>query len=190
MGLKLLSEHLNGLKLFKPDVFKDDRGFFIESYRKDDLLNYGIDVDFVQDNHSGSVKDTLRGMHFQYDKPQGKLIRVTKGEAIFVEVDIRITSDHFSKYEKFNLSSDNNHILWVPPGFANGFLTISDWCEVQYKCSAIYNPKGESGIRWDSPKIEIKWDCDNPLLSNKDSNAQSLSEWMETEIAQSQWYKS
>ncbi len=189
MGLKLISESLNGLKLFEPTVYRDSRGFFMESYRADEFKNLNLPTNFVQDNHSGSVKNTFRGLHFQWDKPQGKLIRVIVGEAEFYELDIRANSDTSGKYEKFLLSAENKRILWVPPGFANGFLAKSDWCEVYYKCTAIYNPNGEGSIRWNSPELEIKLDCEKPILSEKDANAQLFNEWMMTEIAKTNWYK-
>jgi len=189
MGLILLSEQLNGLKLFEPKVFGDNRGFFMETYRSDDFEKLGIYENFLQDNHSGSVRKTLRGLHFQLNKPQGKLIRVTSGEAIFVEVDLRYNSKHFGKFAKFSLSSGNRNILWVPAGFANGFLAISEWCEVQYKCTAIYNPSGESAIRWNSPEINIDWNCTNPIISEKDQNAGSLSDWLSKEEAKKEWWR-
>jgi dTDP-4-dehydrorhamnose 3,5-epimerase len=179
---------MDGIKLFEPKVFGDNRGFFMETFREDDLLNLGIDYRFVQDNHSGSVKNTLRGLHFQWNKPQGKLIRVTSGEAIFVEVDLRYNSKYFGKHEKFKISADNKHILWVPPGFANGFLAISDWCEVQYKCTAIYNPSGENAIRWNSEELRIEWNCANPIVSEKDSTAGNLKDWMENNISKTNWW--
>jgi len=178
MGLTLISEYLNGLKLFEPRLFGDERGFFMETYRADELEIFGIPANFIQDNHSGSVKNTLRGMHFQWDKPQGKLIRVTQGEALVVEIDIRKNSSTTGKYEKLVLSADNKRILWVPPGFANGFLALSDWCEMQYKCTAVYNPDGESGILWNDPAIGIDWSCENPIISEKDKTAQTLEEWL------------
>ncbi|MFH1050520.1 MAG: dTDP-4-dehydrorhamnose 3,5-epimerase [bacterium] len=185
MGLKLIVEHLNGLKLFEPAVYTDKRGFFMESYRTGELTRFGISEVFVQDNHSGSVKNTLRGMHFQWDKPQGKLIRVTRGEALVVEVDIRKKSSTFGKYQKLILSEENKNILWVPPGFANGFLALSDWCEMQYKCTAVYNPKGEASILWNDKQLGIDWECQNPIVSEKDNNAFTLSKWLEKSESES-----
>lgn len=181
MGLKLISEYLNGLKLFEPRVFCDDRGFFMESFRHDQLSDFGVKEEFIQDNHSGSVKNTLRGMHFQWDKPQGKLIRVTVGQAMVVEVDIRVDSPTLGNYESIILSSENKRMLWVPPGFANGFLTLSDWCEMQYKCTAYYNHKGESGILWNDPALGIEWGIADPIISEKDAKALTLNQWLEYE---------
>jgi dTDP-4-dehydrorhamnose 3,5-epimerase len=179
MGLKLISEYLNGLKLFEPQVFCDDRGFFMESFRRDQLSVFGIKEEFIQDNHSGSVKNTLRGMHFQWDKPQGKLIRVTVGQAMVVEVDIRVDSPTLGNYESIILSAENKRMLWVPPGFANGFLTLSDWCEMQYKCTAYYNHNGESGILWNDPALGIEWGLADPIISEKDAKALTLNQWLE-----------
>ena len=181
MGLKLVSEHLNGLKLFEPEVFSDERGFFLESYRRNELRDFGIKEKFVQDNHSGSVKNTLRGMHFQWEKPQGKLIRVTTGEALVVEVDIRVNSPTLGKHESIILSAENKRILWVPPGFANGFLVLSDWCEMQYKCTEYYNSRGESGILWNDIALGIEWNVTDPIVSEKDRIARTLHEWLKTE---------
>lgn len=178
MAIKLIGEKLNGLMLFEPSLFGDNRGFFMESYRQDELANYGLKANFVQDNHSGSVKNTLRGLHFQWNKPQGKLIRVSKGEAVFTEVDIRYQSSTFGKHEKFILSEANRCILWVPPGFANGFLVLSDWCEVQYKCTSYYNPTGEGGILWNDLDLGIDWGCSNPIISERDRKAMTLKEWL------------
>lgn len=183
MGLELISEHLNGLCLFKPQVYCDERGFFMESFRADDFEKMGLASNFVQDNHSRSSLGVLRGLHFQYDKPQGKLIRVTVGKAFIVEVDIRKNSPTFGSCFYTELSAENMNILWVPPGFANGFCAISQWVEMQYKCTAVWNPKGESSIRWNSPELDIPWPIKNPVLSEKDKNAQSLSQWLDKEEA-------
>lgn len=179
MPLELVEEKLNGIKLFAPKVFGDNRGWFTESYRKDDLAKHGISVEFVQDNHSMSTKGVLRGMHFQHTPPQAKLIRVTKGTAQVVEVDIRIDSPTFGQWASFELSEENKHILWVPAGFANGFLTLSDVVEMQYKVTNYWNAEGESNIRYDDPEIGIEWQSDNPIISERDANASSLKNWKE-----------
>lgn len=179
MPLELLEEKLNGLKLFKPKVFGDNRGWFTESYRKDDLEKHGIDVEFVQDNHSMSIKNVLRGMHFQHTPPQSKLIRITKGSAQVVEVDIRIDSATLGQWVSYELSEDNKHILWVPAGFANGFLTLSEEVEVQYKVTNYWNAEGESNIRFDDSEIGIEWQSKNPIVSDRDSQANSLQDWKE-----------
>lgn len=178
MGLEVISKHLNGLILFKPKVFGDSRGFFYESYKNSDFKELGINVDFVQDNHSKSSKNVLRGMHFQWDKPQGKLLRVVKGSCLFVELDIRKNSQTLGQHHKFELNENNKHILWVPPGFANSFLTLEDDTEVLYKCTAEWNPNAEAGIRWNDPELKIDWGTNSPELSEKDANAQTLSQWL------------
>jgi dTDP-4-dehydrorhamnose 3,5-epimerase len=179
MPLELIEEKLNGVKLFAPKVFGDNRGWFTESYRKDDLKKHGISVEFIQDNHSMSTKGVLRGMHFQHTPPQDKLIRVTKGAAQVVEVDIRIGSPTFGQWVSYELSDENMHILWVPAGFANGFLTLSDVVEMQYKVTNYWNADGESNIKFDDPDIGIEWQSDNPIISERDKNAGSLKNWKE-----------
>jgi len=177
MPIDFISEHLNGLKLLKPRLFGDERGFFLESYRESDFSNFGINEKFVQDNHSSSNKKVLRGLHFQWDKPMGKLIRVTSGSAMVCEVDIRKNSPTYKQYYMTEISKKNGLMLWVPFGFANGFLTLEDNTEMQYKCTAEWNPNAESGIKWDDKALNIKWDIEQPILSEKDLNAQLLSEW-------------
>ena len=177
MPLDLIDEKLDGLKLFAPKVFADNRGWFMESWRKDDLSKYGIEAQFLQDNHSYSTKGVLRGMHFQHSPPQGKLIRVTNGTAQVVEVDIRLNSPTFGKWASFQLSSDNKHILWVPAGFANGFLSLTDIVEMQYKVTNYWRAEGESSIRYNDPELAIEWLNDNPTVSERDANAQTLDSW-------------
>ena len=164
--------------LFEPDVFEDKRGFFMESYRADQFEQLSLPTDFVQDNHSRSSKGVLRGMHFQWEKPQGKLIRVTMGAAFVVEVDIRKNSPTLGKWFGIELSAENKKILWVPPGFANGFYTLSQWAEMQYKCTALWNKHGESSIRWNDPAIGIEWPGSDPIVSDKDKNAQLMDQWL------------
>lgn len=178
MGLIKISEHLNGVILFKPQIFEDERGFFMETWRSDQFEELGLPTFFMQDNHSSSIKGVIRGMHFQYDPPMGKLIRVTSGSAFVVEVDIRYNSPTLGQWVGFDLSEKNKHLIWVPPGFANGFLATSDYCEMQYKCTALWNKTGESAINWNDSKIGINWNIDHPILSEKDKNAQLLDEWL------------
>jgi len=177
MPIDLISEHLNGLKVLKPKVFGDERGFFLESYKESELKKYGISEKFLQDNHSSSTKDVLRGLHFQWDKPMGKLIRVTRGSALVCEVDIRKDSPTYKQYFMIEISSKNFLMLWVPFGFANGFLTLEDNTEMQYKCTAEWNPKAESAIKWDDKSLNINWGIEKPILSGKDSFAESLNDW-------------
>lgn len=178
MGLILKEEFLNGLKVFEPRTFYDDRGFFMESFRADEFAAMDLPKNFPQDNHSNSLKNVFRGLHFQWDKPQGKLIRVTRGAALFVELDIRHDSPTLGKHIKIELSEKNKKVLWVPPGFANGFLSLEDNTDVLYKCTAVWNGKAEGSIRWDDPSLAISLDTDNPLMSGKDRTAQTLAEWL------------
>lgn len=179
MPIDIISEHLNGLKLLKPKVFGDDRGFFLESYKESDLLKHGINEKFLQDNHSLSNKNVLRGLHFQWDKPMGKLIRVTRGSAMVCEVDIRKDSPTYKQNYMVELSSQNFLMLWVPFGFANGFLTLEDNTEMLYKCTAEWNPKAESAIKWNDKSLNINWGIENPIISEKDSLAEGIDDWEE-----------
>jgi dTDP-4-dehydrorhamnose 3,5-epimerase len=183
MAFEVVDKFLNGLILIKPDVYMDDRGFFMESFRSDMFEKLGIPTEFMQENHSKSDINVLRGLHFQWKKPQGKLIRVISGKAVFVEIDIRPNSPTLYQHVMVELNSDNKYMLWVPPGFANGFLSLSNNTEIIYKCTEIYNPTGESGISWNDPKLKINWTQyllnTKPILSYKDDNAQTLSEWLQ-----------
>ncbi len=164
-----------------PEVFEDERGFFMECYREDQFKELGLPANFVQDNHSRSVKNTVRGLHFQWDPPMGKLMRVTYGVAFLVAVDIRKGSPTFGKWFGMEVSAENKKQIWAPAGFARGFCVLSDFAEIQYKCTGIYNKKGEDGILWNDPQIGIEWPVKNPILSEKDKNAQPLSEWLKKE---------
>ncbi len=179
MGLILKEEYLDGLKVFEPKVFYDERGYFTESFRADEFQALGLPANFVQDNHSNSVKNVFRGLHFQWEEAQGKLIRVTRGAALFVELDIRYNSPHLGKHIKIELSEENKRVLWVPPGFANGFFSLADNTDVLYKCTAVWNGNAESSIRWNAPELNIELAIPNPLMSDKDKNAQTLSQWLE-----------
>lgn len=175
MSLEIHSTHLDGIVVLSPRVFRDDRGMFMESYREDVFSVLGLPTHFVQDNHSRSKKGVLRGMHFQWDKPMGKLLRVTHGAIELVELDIRCDSPTRGQHVSLVVDDVNNNIVWIPPGFANGFLVLSDEADVQYKCTQTYNPAAEGSIRWNS--FGKNWDESRPLLSDKDANAQSLEEW-------------
>jgi len=164
--------------LIAPRLFGDDRGFFMESWQRRKFAEAGIDVDFVQDNHSRSVKGTLRGLHYQLPPhAQGKLVRVTLGEVFDVAVDIRRNSPTFGRWIGEYLSAENKHMLWVPPGFAHGFYVLSDVAEFQYKCTDYYAPEHERCIRWDDADLAIAWPTakgGDPLLSEKDLAGQPL----------------
>jgi len=162
--------NLGGLIIIEPSVFADDRGFFMETYSKKVFAENGIDVEFVQDNHSRSTKGVFRGLHFQ--KPpfaQDKLVRCTRGEVLDVVVDIRKDSPTFGQSESVLISEDNKKIVFIPKGFAHGFLVLSDFAEFQYKCSNFYNKESESGILWNDPELKIDWpQIENIILSEKD----------------------
>jgi len=178
MQVKIESEHLNGVVVVVPEVFEDERGFFMEVFRTDQYKELGLPYEFVQDNHSRSQKGVLRGLHFQWDPPMGKLMRVTYGSAFLVAVDIRKGSPTQGQWFGLEVSAQNKKQVWAPAGFARGFYTLSDFAELQYKCTGIYNNKGESGILWNDPEIGIQWPDTNPSLSKKDQVAQTLAQWL------------
>ena len=153
-------------------------GFFIEAFRADRFAEAGLPTEFVQDNHSRSKRGVLRGLHFQWDPPMGKLMRVARGHAFLVAVDIRKGSPTLGRWFGVE-ASDRDHVqVWAPPGFARGFCVLSESADVQYKCTGIYNRDGESGLRWDDPELGIEWPITEPLLSPKDASAQTLAEWL------------
>lgn len=164
--------------LIKPKVFEDSRGFFMETYQQKLFHQAGIQYDFVQDNHSRSQKGTLRGLHYQIQHAQGKLVRVVVGEIFDVAVDLRRSSPTFGKWVGHHLSMENKFQLWIPPGFAHGFLTLTDWTEVLYKATEFYAPEYERCILWNDPEIGINWQMDETLtvqLSEKDRNGNPFS---------------
>lgn len=169
---------LKGLFLLEPKVYEDLRGFFMETYRKDIFSGLGFDLTFVQDNQSRSVKNVLRGLHFQYDPPVGKLMRITRGVGFVVSVDIRKNSSTFGKHLSFEISDDNKKMLYAPPGFAMGFCALSEIMDMQYRYTALYNSNGEANIRWNDPDIDISWPVKNPILSSRDQGAQFFKEWL------------
>ncbi|MCZ2139990.1 MAG: dTDP-4-dehydrorhamnose 3,5-epimerase [Bacteroidia bacterium] len=181
MKINLIHQALNGLMVLQPEIFRDQRGFFMETYRTDAFAELGLTTPFVQDNHSRSSKGVLRGLHFQWEPPMGKLMRVTVGEAFLVAVDIRKNSPTFGQWYGEIVSAENCKMVWAPAGFARGFCTLSDFAEIQYKCTGLYNSKAESGILWNDPAIGIEWPIDNPTLSEKDTKAQTLKQWTENE---------
>ena len=164
--------------LIKPDVHRDERGFFFESWQKNKFAKAGIDQEFVQDNHSRSSKDVLRGLHYQIRQPQGKLIRAIVGEVFDVAVDLRRSSPSFGKWVSANLSSENFNMLWIPPGFAHGFLVLSDVAEFVYKATDFYAPQYERCILWNDRDLGIDWPISGhePILSEKDSKGKLFRE--------------
>ena len=178
MDIKIESRFLNDSVVLVPDIFQDSRGFFVETFREDQFRALGLPTHFAQDNHSRSVKGVLRGLHFQWDPPMGKLMRVTLGSAFLVAVDIRKGSPTLGKWAGVEASAENRRQMWAPAGFARGFCVLSDVAEIQYKCTGLYNNKAESGIRWDDPEIGIDWPIRDVTLSDKDRNAQTLAQWL------------
>ena len=177
MPFEFIRTEIPEVIIVKPRVFGDERGFFMETYKKSDFEKAGIDTDFVQDNHSKSVKGVLRGLHYQLEpKAQGKLVRCIRGKIFDVAVDIRRGSPTFGKWIGVELSEENKLMLWIPKGFAHGFLTLSEEAEIVYKVSgAEYSPEDDRNIRWNDPDIGIEWPLEGePILSEKDKTAPSL----------------
>lgn len=174
--MRVSETDLEGLLIIEPDVHIDKRGFFLESWHRGKYAEHGIDVDFVQDNHSCSGKNVLRGLHYQLDKPQGKLMRVTSGVVFDVAVDIRLGSPTFGKWLGIELTEDNNKQLYIPPGFAHGFSVISEKADFLYKCTEYYSSRSEYGILWNDPDIGIKWPGEDFIISDKDSKCKPLKE--------------
>ena len=157
MKFKITKTHIDGIIIIDPIIFKDERGFFLETYNKKEFASLGLDVEFVQDNHSKSKKGVLRGLHFQSKYPQGKLLRVTKGKVWDVAVDLRKESSTFGKWCGIELSGENKKMFYVPEGFAHGFITLEEDTEFQYKCTDFYYPEYEDGIIWNDKLIDVKW---------------------------------
>jgi dTDP-4-dehydrorhamnose 3,5-epimerase len=178
MQLRIESRHLNGLAVIAPEVFEDQRGFFMETYRSDQFRDLGLPTTFEQDNHSRSARNVVRGLHFQWQPAMGKLMRVTLGTAFLVAVDIRKGSPTLGQWHGIEVSDANKKLVWAPAGFARGFCVLSDYAEIQYKCTGIYNNKAEAGILWNDPAIGITWPVTDPILSGKDAQARTLSQWL------------
>lgn len=175
--MNILDTDLSEVKILEPKCFGDERGFFMESYNKrlfDELFQKH---DFVQDNHSRSTKGVLRGLHFQLENTQGKLVKIVTGEVFDVAVDVRKNSPHFGKWTGMILSGENKRMAWIPAGFAHGFLVLSDTCDFLYKCTDYYNPKAERCLLWNDPQVGIKWPSNiQPQLSFKDLQGKLLSD--------------
>ena len=186
---KRVETGIKDLIVIEPTVFGDNRGFFMESYSKKDFSEIGMDIEFVQDNHSKSKKGVLRGLHFQTQYVQGKLVRVTAGAVLDVAVDLRKDSPTFGKHYLVELTADNKKMFYIPPGFAHGFLTLEDNTEFQYKCTDYYAPEFDSGVLWNDSDIGIDWNfekyglsADEILLSDKDKKQQTLKEFAESGV--------
>ncbi|MGD9425280.1 dTDP-4-dehydrorhamnose 3,5-epimerase [Pantoea sp. NSTU24] len=175
--MKIIDTKIADVKIIEPKVFGDERGFFLETFQSERYKReLNIDGDFVQDNHSRSAKNVLRGLHFQRNNPQGKLVRVVRGEVYDVAVDIRPESPTFKQWVGVYLSEENKKQFWVPPGLAHGFVVISDFADFEYKCTNYYDPSSEGCLSWNDPELAIDWPVSEPLLSEKDKAGLLLSE--------------
>ena len=176
--MKIIPQPIEGPLLIEPKVFGDQRGFFMESWNAKAFAEAGLDLAFVQDNHSRSAAGVLRGLHYQLTRPQGKLVRVTRGRAFDAVVDLRRSSPTFGRWSGADLSEANRCMFWVPPGFAHGFLSLEDGTEFQYKCTDFYDPEDEHSLLWNDPKIGIDWPLNavQPQLSAKDQAGKPLAE--------------
>ena len=175
--MEVIQTEIPDVKIVKPKVYGDERGFFLETFeqkRYQEML--GISLNFVQDNHSQSQKNVLRGLHFQKENPQGKLVRVVRGEVFDVAVDIRKDSSTYGKWVGVILSEDNKSQLWIPPGLAHGFLVMSDIADFEYKCTNYYDPNSERCLLWNDPTVNINWPISTPILSEKDKLGKTLGE--------------
>jgi dTDP-4-dehydrorhamnose 3,5-epimerase len=161
---------LRDLLIIEPTIHEDNRGFFFESYNQKEYEKHGIRENFIQDNHSKSVQNTLRGLHYQVNPGQAKLVRVIQGHIFDVAVDIRFGSPTFGQWAGIFLSAEDKKQLYIPVGFAHGFYVLSDFAEFEYKCSAFYSPQDERGILWNDPDLDIDWPATNPILSDKDKS--------------------
>jgi dTDP-4-dehydrorhamnose 3,5-epimerase len=175
--VKVTRTEIPDVLIIEPEVHRDERGFFLESWREDRLAAQGVTARFIQDNHSHSVQGTLRGLHYQLERPQGKLVRVVSGEVYDVAVDLRRSSPSFGRWVSGTLSSKNNHQLWIPPGFAHGFYVLSESADLLYKCTEYYSPDHDRTVKWNDTELDIPWPLiagQPPLVSAKDARAPSL----------------
>ena len=184
MSFEFEKLEIDGVILVKPKVFGDDRGFFMESYKKSEFVRNGIDADFVQDNHSKSTKGVLRGLHYQaLPMPQAKLVRCSKGKIYDVAVDLRKNSNTFGKWLKVELSEENKHMLFIPQGFAHGFVVLSDEAELLYKTDTEFSPEHDRGLLWNDETVNVDWHVDfEPILSEKDKIQPRLQELNKGEL--------
>jgi dTDP-4-dehydrorhamnose 3,5-epimerase len=178
MKLSVENTNIRDVMVVSPEVFRDPRGFFMEVFRLEEYAAHGLPTHFVQFNHSGSVRNTVRGLHFQWEPPMGKLMRVSQGKAFLVAVDVRKNSPTLGKHFSITLSAEDRKLLWAPAGFARGFAVLSDFAEIEYLTTGAYNSKAESGILWNDPTIGIQWPVAEPILSAKDEKAQTLADWL------------
>ncbi|WP_374415129.1 dTDP-4-dehydrorhamnose 3,5-epimerase [Ectopseudomonas oleovorans] len=174
--MKVIETALAGVLIIEPKVFGDHRGFFLESFQVERYREAGIDLPFVQDNHSRSQRGVLRGLHFQRTRPQGKLVSVSRGSVYDVAVDINPQSPTCGQFVGVELNEENHRQLWVPPGYAHGFCVISEVADFQYKCTDLYFPEDEGGLLWNDPDVDISWPVVSPSLSAKDTQNPTLRE--------------
>ncbi len=177
--MNIIETKLPGVLIIEPKVFNDERGFFLETFNKQRYIDAGIlknGLEFVQDNHSRSSKGVLRGLHYQLNKPQGKLVTAGTGAVFDVAVDVNPDSPTYKQWVGVELNEDNHRQLWIPPGYAHGFCVLSEVADFQYKCTDEYDPASEAGIAWNDPEINIQWPIDKPTLSTKDAALPSLAE--------------
>lgn len=178
MRLSVESVHLGEVKVVGHEVFGDHRGYFMEVYHPDHFRDAGLPANFVQLNQAGSAKNVVRGLHFQWEPPMGKLMSVIRGEAFIVAVDIRKGSPTLGQWYGEILTDQNRLQIWAPASFARGYCVLSDYAEIQYLCTGNYNGATESGVLWNDPQIGIQWPVSEPILSQRDTNAQTLAEWL------------
>ena len=179
MEIKVEKSSLEDVLIVSHQVFEDSRGFFMEVFHQDLFDQSGLPTNFVQLNHSRSSKNVLRGLHFQWEPPMGKLMRVTVGKAFLVAVDIRKNSATLGEWFGIELSEKDKKQVWAPAGFARGFCVLSNFAEIQYLCTGMYNSDHESGIYWNDPEIGIQWPIKEPVISERDKKAQSLTQWLD-----------
>lgn len=179
MDIHVTPTKLDGVVVIDTDFFRDERGFFIEVYHKERYAEAGLDYEFVQDNHSRSAQKVLRGFHYQdMTAPMGKLVRCTVGAVLDVAVDLRVGSPTFGEWVAVELSADNMRQVMVPDGFGHAFATLSEFAEVHYKCTGLYTPSAEGGVRWNDPQIGVEWPFDDPVLSGRDAASPGLQDYL------------
>jgi len=178
MNISIEQTRIPGVLIITPQVFTDQRGFFLEVFREDIFAAQGLPARYCQLNHSASVRNVVRGLHFQWEPAMGKLMRVIAGAAFLVAVDIRHGSPTLGQYFATEVTAESHTLIWAPAGFARGFAVLSESAEIEYLCTGVYNAKGEGGIRWNDPEIGVHWPVSQPILAPKDETAQTLAQWL------------
>ena len=172
--MKIVETNLPGVLILEPKIFGDDRGWFMETFNAARFAELGLPIDWAQDNQSQSVYSVVRGLHYQLEQPQGKLVRCVRGSILDVAVDIRRSSPHFGKWTGVELSAENKRMLWIPPRFAHGFSVLTDQADVIYKCTTLWHPASDRSLLWNDPQLAIDWQVSNPLVAPKDATAPPL----------------